>query len=117
MTKEEILAKSRNENKGFDLVEMELARKVRAIAGSAVLILCVVLINIGAQYHTQYRFPELWAVFFAYMGTQSITDCLLSLRRGRRLRAVVTGVFGLVMLITAGAAVMQFIAALKAGLL
>ncbi|HBI85419.1 MAG TPA: hypothetical protein DDX71_03900 [Ruminococcus sp.] len=114
MTKEEILAKSRNENKGADLAELEIARRSRSIAGAAALLLGTVL-NLIGTFYTDYRFHELWAIFFMYAGTQGAIDCIHSLKHGNRKRARGTGLYGVIMLIAAAASVVMFLSALKAG--
>lgn len=114
MKKEEILEKSRQENKGADLVVAESNRKAQGIAGAVSIFLGATL-NLAASAYTDYRFPELWAMFFTYAGTQGAVNALSAVRHGKKDAALLWGGYALFMLFCAGMNVVQFFQALKAG--
>ena len=113
MKREEILAKSRKENKGADLAEFEANRRAQGIAGAVVIFVCATLNLIGMHY-TDYRFPELWALTFLYGGTQGVINWWYARKQGSD-KAVMWALFGVFLLFCSGKAVFDFIAALKAG--
>lgn len=115
MTREEILAKSRNENKGADLAEIQANRRAQGIAGAVVVFACAILNLIGMHY-TDYRFPELWALTFLYGGTQGIINWHYARKSGSG-KALLWALFGIFLLICSGMNIVQFMQALKAGLI
>ena len=68
MTKEEILAKSRNENKGADFVEREVLRKANQIALGAMMIASGIM-SILTSIFTEKVCVEVWVVVMATHGT------------------------------------------------
>ena len=97
MNKEKILTKSREENKGADLVAFQDNSISSGIAGSTALMLSLILNGISIfQYHR--ALPELWAVFFCYQGTQGIAHSFLLRKHDRKSPALGWLVYGFVML-------------------
>lgn len=114
MNKEEILAKSRQENKGADLVTLEDNYNSNGIAGSAALLLSLILNGISIfQYHR--ALPELWAVFFCYQGAQGIAHSFLLRKHGRKSAALGWLAYGVVMLAATAFAVFHALRLWKAG--
>ena len=102
MTKEQILEKSRNENKGADLATLDAQRKSMMIAGSAALTLGA-LMNFICQIKYDQSSPIFWVMFFGYSAAQGISYFILSLRRTGSLKWVYIayGVFMLIMTVLA----------------
>ena len=59
MDKNEILERSRKENQGADLVELEVGRKSRGIAGAVTLTICAVL-NLISTFAFDQPMPLFW---------------------------------------------------------
>lgn len=97
MTKDEILAKSRKENKGIDLVQIEIQSKSRGIAGAAALMLGAAINLIGTVAFDRY-FPEFWIMFFGYTAAQGISEFVLCCRNGRRKSGIAGLAYGIFML-------------------
>ena len=76
MTREEILEKSRKENKGADLVELQIASLAARIAGSAALILGA-LINLIYTIWLDQKCTIFWVMFFGYNAAQWIVMGIL----------------------------------------
>lgn len=81
MNKEEILAKSRRENKGKDIVELEVQSKARGIAGAGCLFLGATL-NLIACLVFDYSSPLYPVIFCSYAAIQGISQYILGKRRG-----------------------------------
>ncbi|MCR4646242.1 MAG: DUF6442 family protein [Oscillospiraceae bacterium] len=76
MTKEEILEKSRQENKGADLAELEVANKSKSIAGAVAMVLGAV-VNIIYTFLTGKGNQLFWVMFFGYNAAQCIVMGIL----------------------------------------
>ena len=83
MDKNEILERSRQENQGADLVELEVARKSGNIAGAATLMICAAL-NLISTFFFDQPMPLFWVMFFGYSAAQGIARVILNRRRGRK---------------------------------
>lgn len=83
MTREEILEKSRKENKGADLVELQVATLAGRIAGSAALLLGAIINVIYTIWFDQHC-TIFWVMFFGYNAAQGIVMGLLYLRHERK---------------------------------
>lgn len=106
MNKDEILEKSRKENKGGDLVQMEIQSKSRGMAGAAAMLLGATINLIGTVAFDRY-FPEFWVMFFGYTAAQGIAEYVLCCRRGRRKSGIVALAYGIFMLSMTAAAVIR----------
>ena len=97
MTKDEILEKSRKENKGADIVELEVQSKARGIAGAGMLFLGATLNLIACFMFEGYTCPLYQVMFCSYAAIQGIAQYILGKRRGS---TTMTGLwlgFGLLM--------------------
>ena len=96
MNKEEILAKARKENKGADIVDLEVQSKARGIAGAGMLLLGAMLNLIGLLKFNQScsLFP---VMFCSYAAIQGITQFILGKRRGSTKLGAMWLVYGLLM--------------------
>ncbi len=81
MNKEEILAKARKENKGADIVDLEVQSKARGIAGAGMLLLGATL-NLIACLCFDYSCPLYKVMFSSYAAIQGISLYILGKRRG-----------------------------------
>lgn len=81
MNKEEILAKSRDENKGADLVELEVTSRSRGVAGAAALFIGAV-VNLITTFVFDETYQIFWVMFFGYSAAQGISNFVLAKRRG-----------------------------------
>ena len=107
MTKEEILAKSRQENKGSDLVDFEIQSKSRGIAGASALTLGALLnFIIGLMYGTE--IPIFWVIFFGYSAVQGITTFVLKQKKDRKSAGWIWLIYGIFMGIMTVFAVIRF---------
>ena len=81
MNREEILERARKENKGADIVDLEVQSKARGIAGAGMLLLGASLNLIGSLvYNRSCRlFP---IVYCSYAAIEGISHFLLGKRRG-----------------------------------
>lgn len=70
MNKEEILKKSRNENKNKDLAELELLRHAGNIAGRVGACFCV-LLSVIALHVSGILIYSPWIIYFSILGTHS----------------------------------------------
>lgn len=113
MNKEDILAKARRENKGGDLVDLEIQSKSRGIAGAAAMLLGAVL-NLICDIRFDRSLPEFWVMFFCYAAALGFSDFILGIRRGRKKQSAVWLIYGLVMLLMTVLAVMRLFAKVKA---
>ena len=87
MDKNEILERSRKENQGADLVELEVGRKSSGIAGAVTLMICAVL-NLISTFFFDQPMPLFWVMFFSYSAAQGISRVILDKRRGRKTAAI-----------------------------
>ena len=83
MTREEILAKSRNENKGRDFMELDIVKKSRGIASAFALILGAGL-NLLATFRYGRSFTIFWVLFFAAFAADGLTRGITMVRGGRK---------------------------------
>lgn len=97
MNRDEILAKSRKEHKGGDLVQLEIQSKSRGIAGVAALLLGATINLIGTVAFDR-RFPEFWIMFFGYAAAQGISEFVLCRRSGRRKSGILGLAYGIFMM-------------------
>lgn len=81
INKEEILAKSRDENKGADLVELEVTSRSRGVAGAAALFIGAV-VNLITTFVFDETYQIFWVMFFGYSAAQGISNFVLAKRRG-----------------------------------
>lgn len=70
MNKEDILAKSRKENKSQDLAEMELDNQAWNLAGRVGVVLCSLLSAFYYFYAKQFSEGP-WAIYFCMLGTRA----------------------------------------------
>ena len=108
MTKEDILAKARRENKGADIVDLEIQSKSRGIAGAAAMVL-------GAVLNIRGRFPIFWVMFFCYLAVWGFSNMILGIRNGRRKGRIVWLIYGLFMLMMTVFALIRLFSGMKAG--
>ena len=87
MDKNEILERSRKENQGADLVELEVGRKSSGIAGAASLCIGAVL-NLISTCFFDTPMHLFWVMFFSYSAAQGISRLILDKRRGRKTQGV-----------------------------
>ena len=81
MTKDEILAKARKENKGADIVELEVQNKARGIAGAGMLLIGASMNLISSLVYD--RSCRLFPIMFcSYAAIQGLTQFMLGKRRG-----------------------------------
>lgn len=87
MDKNEILERSRKENQGADLVELEVGRKSSGIAGAASLCIGAVL-NLISTFFFDTPMHLFWVMFFSYSAAQGISRLILDKRRGRKTQGI-----------------------------
>ena len=114
MTKEDILAKARRENKGADIVTMEAQTKANSIAGAATLLIGTALYVFESMRYDR-ELPEFWAVYFVYWAVYGFSKFLLLRRRGVKPQSWIWLVYGLVMLCLTVPALLKTFQLLKAG--
>ena len=106
MTREEILSKSRKENKGSDLVDFEIQSKSKSIAGAVTLFVCATInFIIGLMYGT--KIPEFWVMFFGYNAVQGITTFILSMKKEKKNSRHVWLVYGIFMTVATVMAIIE----------
>ena len=108
MTKDEILAKSRLENKGKDIVDLEIQSKSRGIAGAAAL-------TLGAILNIRGNFPIFWVMFFCYAAVLGFSNYILGRKRGNASKGVVWLLYALLMTFMTVLAVIRLFGVMKAG--
>ncbi|MBR3045916.1 MAG: hypothetical protein IKI45_15715 [Oscillospiraceae bacterium] len=106
MNKEEILAKSRKENKGADLVALEADSHSGKFAGAAAILLGAILNGIAMIRYNR-ALPEFLAIFFCYQAAQGLARGLLLLVGGRKAAGLGWLAYGFVMLAATVLAVRQ----------
>ena len=115
MKKEEILAKSRRENKGRDIVELEVENEARGFAGASAMLIGTA-VYFAARHLYDYRLPGFWVIFCGYFGVWGITRFLLGRRRGLSGRKRILWLFyGLLMLLLTANEIIVLFEMLKAG--
>ena len=108
MTKDEILAKSRQENKGKDIVDLEIQSRSRGIAGAAAL-------TVGALMNIRGSFPIFWVMFFCYAAVLGFSNMILGIRHGRKKGSIVWLFYGLFMTVMTVLAIIRLFSETKAG--
>ena len=114
MTKEDILAKARKENKGADIVTMEAQTKANSIAGAATLLIGAVLYMIESMRYDR-ELPEFWAVYFVYWAVYGFSKFLLLRRRGVKKQSWLWLAYGVFMLFMTILALIKTFQKLRAG--
>ena len=114
MTKEDILAKARKENKGADIVTMEAQTKANSIAGAATLLIGTALYLIESMRYDR-ELPEFWAVYFVYWAVSGFAKFLLLRKRGVQKQSWIWLLYGVVMLFMTVLALIKTFQQLKAG--
>lgn len=102
MTREEILAKAREDNKDNDPIEIVVSRKAIAVGTAVGIILCMALFIIKLLITKQIDLG-LWALVFASSGAEMIY-------RGKKLELQKTLIGGIVCTVLAGIACFIYIA-------
>lgn len=80
MEKEDILARSRRENKNRDLAEQEVQRLAAAVSGSVGALVCC-LVSVAAHLILDEYLYSPWAIYFSIMGTQWVVRYVRLKRR------------------------------------
>ena len=115
MTKEEILEKSRQENKGADLVTLDISNKSRGIAGAGTLVLGAV-IHCIVTFLYDIDFTIFWVIFFGYSSIQGISYFILTRIKGKvRMQDWLWLAYGLFMLCFTVIAICKLFAELQSG--
>jgi hypothetical protein len=114
MTKEDILAKARKENKGADIVMLEANAKANGIAGAAV-ILCGSLIGLFANMYYDREVPEIWVMIFTYWASHGLSKFILLRKRGCQKQSWVWLIYGAVMTVMVVLAIIRTVNFWKAG--
>ena len=114
MNKEEILAKARKENKGADIVDLEVQSKSRGIAGAAAMLLGAV-INLLCDIICNRSSPIFWVMFFCYLAALGCSNFILGIKNGRRKNSIVWLLYGAGMGVMTVLAVIRLFTELKAG--
>ena len=80
MNKEDILAKSRKENKNKDVAELEVIYQASSIAGRVGLLVCCVIAVLEVIFLGR---PNLstWAIYFSILAALMIVKCIKLRRR------------------------------------
>lgn len=107
MTREEILAKAREDNKDNDPIEIVVSRKAIAVGTAVGVILCMSLFIIKLLIIKQIDLG-LWALVFASSGAEMIY-------RGKKLALRKTLIGGVVCIVLAGFACFIYIALMVMG--
>lgn len=107
MTREEILAKAREDNKDNDPIEIVVSRKAIAVGTAVGVILCIALFIIKLLIIKQIDLG-LWALVFASSGIEMIY-------RGKKLELRKTLIGGIVCTVLAGIACFIYIALMVTG--
>ncbi|MCR4761327.1 MAG: DUF6442 family protein [Oscillospiraceae bacterium] len=114
MNRAEILEKARKENKGADIVELEVQSKARGIAGAGMLVLGALLNLIGSLVYD--RSCSLFPVMFcSYAAIQGISQFILGKRRGSTKLGAVWLLYGLLMTAFTAAFICFLFRDMKAG--
>lgn len=100
MNKEEILAKSREENKNIDLAELEIIGNSEQLAGAIASILCFALYLVETIITGNDNY-SLWGVFSTYIAADSIY-------KGIKMKKKFSVIFGVVW---AGVAIVSIVTA------
>ncbi len=87
MKKEEILEKSRLENKNKDIAELEAINKASSIAIYAGLLVCCVINVISVFFYESMNFVS-WAILCSILGTLFLVKYILLHRRHELLLAI-----------------------------
>lgn len=87
MNKEEILAKSRKENKNQDIVEYEVLKSAGSIATRIGLLLCCLIAVMEVIFTGKVSFGS-WFIFFGMLSTQFLVKFIKLHRRHELLVAV-----------------------------
>ena len=114
MTKEEILEKARLENKGADIVDLEIQSKSRGLAGALSMTVGAAL-NLICDIWFDHSFPLFWVMFFSYLGAWGFSNAILGIRSGRKDKLVIWLLYGLLMLVMTVLAVIKLFMQRKAG--
>ena len=69
MNKEEILEKSRAENKNRDIAELEVIKNAGSISNTVALLACCVLSVLQVVFNERVNFG-CWVIFFSILGTK-----------------------------------------------
>lgn len=107
MNKEEILARSRRENQGRDMVDLEIQSKSRGLAGAAAMVL-------GAVLNIRGSFPFFYAILFCYFAAFGFSNFILGKKRGRK-KNIIWLFYGIAMIGMTFCALIRAFSALKAG--
>ena len=107
MTKEEILAKAREDNKDNDPIEIVVSRKAIAVGTAVGVILCMAMFIIKLLITKQIDLG-LWALVFASSGAEKIY-------RGKKLALRKTLICGIICTVLAGIACFIYIALMVTG--
>ncbi len=114
MNKEEILAKSRRENQGKDIVDLEIQSKSRGNAGWAAMMLGAV-INLLCDNIYDRSSPIFWAMFFCYLAALGCSNFILGIKNGRRKNSIVWLLYSAGMGVMTVLAIIRLFTDLKAG--
>lgn len=107
MNKEEILARSRRDNQGKDIVDLEIQSKSRGIAGAAAMVL-------GAVLNIRGSFPIFYAILFSYFAAFGFSNFILGKKLGRK-KNIIWLFYGIAMIGMTVCALIRAFSALKAG--
>lgn len=114
MTKEDILAKARKENKGADVVMLEANAKANGIAGAASMLIGAVL-NLLSQRFCDRDVPEFWVMIFTYWASLGLSKFILLRKRGCQKQSWVWLIYGAVMTVMVVLAIIRTVNFWKAG--
>ncbi|MBQ4464976.1 MAG: hypothetical protein II916_03325 [Oscillospiraceae bacterium] len=96
MTREEILAKSRNENKGADLAELQLESKARRISGVVFYAVCMALFIVTDVFDRNADTAFVGLVLVGYVLALMTMRGILHIRGGNRRYGITQIVIGAV---------------------
>ena len=114
MTKEEILERARKENKGADIVDLEIQSKSRGLAGTGALLLGAVL-NLINDVKFDHGCPEFWVMFFSYSMLLGISNFVLSAKHNQDKKKWIWLFYGVFMLVMTITAILRLFSKLKVG--
>ncbi|MBP0989028.1 MAG: hypothetical protein J6S92_12230 [Oscillospiraceae bacterium] len=114
MTKEDILAKARKENKGADVVMLEANAKANGIAGAASMLIGAVLILLSQRFCDR-EVPEIWVMIFTYWASHGLSKFILLRKRGCQKQSWVWLIYGAVMTVMVVLAIIRTVNFWKAG--
>ena len=96
MNKEEILERSRKENKGKDIADLEIQSKAKGLAGCITLLAGAVMNLIGDIVFDR-SLPEFYVMFFCYWAVMGIVQFVLNKKNGQNSRGGLWLAYGLFM--------------------